>query len=299
MPPAAKKTPARATAARRTAARGAAVPGAVASTTTEAPRGRAAGGGGYRQVADALRDQIGAGLLPVGAPIPSEAQLMAAHGVSRPTARAAVAALAAQGLVVTYHGRGSFVRRADGRPSLTHPRGVVRTGTRATAMYRDAEVDDPQWQPVETASTYRTDATADLALALGLPEGAPLFAVDRLLTDPAGRRLSHRLYVPFAVAAEVPALEADPFQAPGDLYTALTAAGQTLAWTETVRARMPSPDDAAALRIPGGTPLLITRRTTRTRDGRPLTLEETRVSAEDAQLAYTITPAAAGRLERL
>ena len=52
---------------------------------------------------------------------------------------------------------------------------------------------------------------------------------------------------------------------------------------------MPSPDDAAALRIPGGTPMLLTRRTTRDTTGRIFAMEETRVSAEDTQLAYAIT----------
>jgi GntR family transcriptional regulator len=153
----------------------------------------------------------------------------------------------------------------------------------------DAATDERCWAPVEEPVIYRVDATPDLALALGLPEHAPVFGVDRLLADPAGRRLFHRLYVPVAVAADVPALEADPFRTPADLYTVLAQAGHEPAWTETVRARMPSPDDAGALRIPAGTPMLVTRRATTGRHGRILALEETRLSAEDTQLAYRIT----------
>lgn len=280
--------------------------GAPADTGGRGAR-RGPGADASRRVADALREQIATGALPPAAPLPSEAQLMAAHGVSRNTARAAIATLAGEGLVTTLHGRGSFVRRTSDRPALTHPRGITRTrtrsGTGAPAALRDAELDDPRWQPVEQPATYRTAATADLAYALGLPEGAPLFAVDRLLGDPAGRRLFHRLYVPFAVAVDVPALEEDPFRTPGELYTALAAAGHKLHWTETVRARMPSPDDANTLRIPAGTPLLLTRRTTHdttagatpSRDGRPLALEETRLSAEDAQLSYALAASAAAK----
>jgi GntR family transcriptional regulator len=264
----------------------------TAKTVTPAKPGRAANANGYRQVADALRDQITAGALPPAAPLPSEAQLVATYGVSRPTARAAVASLVSEGLVITLHGKGSFVRRGDDRPSVTHPRGITSTtsgrGTRQTVTFQDTDADDAKWTEVEAAGTYRTDATADLALALGLPERAPVFVADRLLADRAGRRMFHRSHVPFAVAVDVPALEADPFRAPGDLYGALTRAGHELAWTETVRARMPSPDDAAALRIPGGTPMLITRRTTRDTTGRILAMEETRVSAEDTQLTYGI-----------
>ena len=82
---------------------------------------------------------------------------------------------------------------------------------------------------------YRTDATADLALALGLAERALVFVADRLLADPAGQRTFHRSHVPFTVAADVPALEADPFHAPGELYGAPSAAGHELMWIETVR----------------------------------------------------------------
>jgi len=277
MPPTAKKT----STATRTSTAG-----------TAGGNRRGPGADASRRVADALREQITVGALPPAAPLPSEAQLMAAHGVSRNTARAAVAALAAEGLVMTLHGRGSFVRRASDRPSVTHPRAITATttgrGARRTTTYTDTDTEG--WAEVEPPATYRTDATADLALALGLPEGAPVFVCDRLLSDPAGRRMFHRSHVPFAVAVDVPALEADPFRAPGELYRELTAAGHELEpWTETVRARMPSPDDAAALRIPGGTPMLLTRRTTRDNTGRILAMEEVRISAEDTQLAYTIT----------
>jgi DNA-binding GntR family transcriptional regulator len=53
---------------------------------------------------------------------------------------------------------------------------------------------------------------------------------------------------------------------------------------------MPSPDDSASLRIPPGTPMLVARRLTRDATGRAPALEETRLSPEDAQLAYRLTP---------
>ena len=119
-----------------------------------------------------------------------------------------------------------------------------------------------------------------------------LFGCDRLLTDKSTgqRRMLHRLYVPWQTADDVPALEQDPFLRPADLYAALADAGYKLTWTETVTARMPSPDDAATLRIPEGTPMLTTRRLTVDTDGRLLALEETRLSAGETQLAYAFTP---------
>lgn len=262
----------------------------------------------YQQVADALRDEISSGQLAPAAPLPSEARLMERFDVSRPTARAAVQALAAEGLVTVIHGKGAFVRLVSDRPSYTHQRGITRTditvdqqpdGHTGAARYADTDIDSPDWRLVEEPAFYRADATAELALVLGVAEHAPLFVGDRLLTDKAGRRLSHRLYLPVATCLDVPDLAENPYRTPGDLYTVLTAAGHNLTWVEQVRAKLPTPDDAATLHIPDATPMLITRRVTIARvpetagtgeTGRVLALEETRLSAEDTQLAYAIAP---------
>lgn len=67
----------------------------------------------YRQVADELRINIVSGALPVGSRLPSEPQLMARFAVSRVTVRHAVKVLQGEGLVITRHGQGSFVRGAQ------------------------------------------------------------------------------------------------------------------------------------------------------------------------------------------
>jgi GntR family transcriptional regulator len=64
----------------------------------------------YKQVADALRAAIRSGALINGQSLPSETQLMRRYGVSRNSVRTAVGLLRLEGLVVTEHGRGSFVR---------------------------------------------------------------------------------------------------------------------------------------------------------------------------------------------
>jgi GntR family transcriptional regulator len=252
------------------------------------PRGRAPGK--YQRVADALRDQILSGELAPTAPIPSVIELERVFGVSRTTARAAVELLRAEGLVVVYNGRGAFVRSAATRPTRTHPRTIGRTAR----GYRD---DSEQWHQVDdpdapdVGGTFRTDATPELALALSVPEHTPIFIYERLLAGPQGQRMIHRLYLPFTTAADIPALTRDPFRTPTELYKILEKARHVLAWTETVRARMPTPSDTTALHLPEITPLLIARRTTTdTHTGRPLALEETRLSAEDTQLLYTLTP---------
>lgn len=63
----------------------------------------------YQQLADRLREQIAAGTLPANRPIPSENTLQQTYGVSRDTARHAIALLREAGLVVTVRGKGTFV----------------------------------------------------------------------------------------------------------------------------------------------------------------------------------------------
>jgi DNA-binding GntR family transcriptional regulator len=63
----------------------------------------------YRRIATALRTTITAGELQPGDALPSEAALMTAHGVSRGTARQALADLEGAGLIESRHGKGRFV----------------------------------------------------------------------------------------------------------------------------------------------------------------------------------------------
>jgi GntR family transcriptional regulator len=63
----------------------------------------------YKQLAAILRARIRSGDLPPLALLPSEATLVQEHGVSRDTARRAVAMLRDEGLVFTVPQRGTYV----------------------------------------------------------------------------------------------------------------------------------------------------------------------------------------------
>lgn len=65
------------------------------------------------QVARDLERDIAAGVLAPDTRLPSEVELAQQYGVARMTARRAVAQLRDKGLVVTVHGRGSFVTPRD------------------------------------------------------------------------------------------------------------------------------------------------------------------------------------------
>ena len=63
----------------------------------------------YQQLQTLLRDRIENGDLRPGDAFPSEAELVAAHTISRITVRRAISELQREGLVVTRHGSGTFV----------------------------------------------------------------------------------------------------------------------------------------------------------------------------------------------
>lgn len=73
----------------------------------------------YEQVAEHVAARIEAGELEPGRRLPPERDLAAEYGVAYHTIRSAMQLLRDQGLIVTMHGRGTFVARRpehDGTP---------------------------------------------------------------------------------------------------------------------------------------------------------------------------------------
>src|SRR3954451_13647399 len=78
----------------------------------------------YQQVAAEVRRAIYSGELGPGAQIPTETELMDAHGVSRNTVRLALGELENEGLILRMRRRGTFVR--ERRPLLMRPQDELR-----------------------------------------------------------------------------------------------------------------------------------------------------------------------------
>ncbi|MEU5973879.1 GntR family transcriptional regulator [Streptomyces sp. NPDC047315] len=237
----------------------------------------------YRQIADYLREGILNGTFPAGQPLPSEEILAKQFQVTRPTVRQGLTELRASGLVEAIMGRGTFVRSPHNRPSLTRPRGVRRT-----ADGRYVEADGIRWTDDDSATVTRTDAPLALADLLRIPPGEPMFTHDALQTADQGRlRQLHRTYVPFSVLADT-SYDAEPLPPAPELYGVLAELGHELTFTEHVRPRMPLPDQAQALRLPEGVPLLHILRLTTNQTGNPLALEEFHLPGEDLEVSYPL-----------
>lgn len=219
----------------------------------------------YRQVADLLRARIDSGALAPGDMLPSESVVIQRYGVSRTTVRLAVGILRSEGLVVTEHGRGTFVRH---RPTVR--RRVI--GPQPDADGPDdgqIEVDPPDapptpdlpasWDADGTTITVETDEVAapqEIADLLIIETGTALVR-RRFVLSVGG--LPHQIstsYLPLDVAAGIPVgLGAKAW--PGGTLAQLAAADVTVtAVEESVRARMPTPEESDALDLSPGVPVL-------------------------------------------
>ncbi|MET9895367.1 GntR family transcriptional regulator [Streptomyces sp. NPDC006465] len=237
----------------------------------------------YRQIADYLREGILNGTYPAGQPLPSEETLAKQFGVTRPTVRQGLTELRASGLVEVIMGRGTFARSPQTRPSHTRPRGIRRTPDGGYV-----EADGIRWANAEPPVATRTDAPLALADLLRIPPGEPMFTYDALQTADNGRlRQLHRTYVPFSVLIDTKYEEEAPPPAP-ELYASFADLGHELHFAEYIRTRMPLPDQAQALRLPEGVPLLHIIRVTLTAAERPLALEEFHLPGDDLELSFML-----------
>jgi GntR family transcriptional regulator len=103
------------------------------------------GRAGYQQIADDLREQIRAGVLAAGDPLPSTTRLAEQYDASLGMVKMAVGILRTEGLVVGQQGKGVFVRDAGaGEPAraggdeLTEIRATLRELSRRIARVEAA-----------------------------------------------------------------------------------------------------------------------------------------------------------------
>jgi len=126
----------------------------------------------YAQVVAEIKKRIERGVYPPGSLLPSEHQLVAEFGVSRPTIVRSLSVLRQDGWIDTQQGKGSFVR---GRPALAEAE-------------RTRPAHDVMELPEVELSGQLVQAGVKLAprhitALLGLDPGARAFVRQRLLTD--------------------------------------------------------------------------------------------------------------------
>jgi GntR family transcriptional regulator len=241
----------------------------------------------FKQIADRLRASIESGELAPGSRLPSEQELIDAHGVARGTIRQAVNVLRGEGLVRTEHGRGSFVQDRPPVRRLAHDRFARRHRKRGRAAYLaelEAEGRVPQ---VEVLEIGRATASDDVAVWLQLAIGAEvLMRRRRYLADGEPMELATS-YVPWELADGTPI--AQPDTGPGGIYARLEEQGHPLKrFSEEVTARMPTADEVRALRLPPGVPVFRLLRVAYDADERPVEACDTVMAADRYVLNYEL-----------
>lgn len=240
----------------------------------------------YHRIADELRTAVLSGGLPDGARLPGENELMRRHGVARATARRALGVLINEGLAVARRGSGVYVRTF--RPLRRHgSRRLARTQWGAGQAIWDSDTDGHSYEPdrIQVRTEPVPEATAR---ALGLEPGAPvLVRRRRYLVD--GRPVQAATsYLPAGLTAGTPI--ARPDTGPGGVYARLAELGWTpVAFTEELHARMPTPEERAALELPDGTPVIAVLRTAFAAENRPVELNEMVLDAAAYVLRYDFT----------
>lgn len=233
-------------------------------------------------IAKDLRAAIRSGTYTPGDRLPSEAALMATYGVARMTARHGLSMLKDEGLTVTRHGSGVFVRAFEP---------IIRdtTGAPADESTVTAEIDETgAGLTVRTlAVTAEADAPEKVRTALGLADGDKVTVRERLHLRERKPVLFATSYLPASIAAGTPIAEREVGE--GGTHARLADAGYAPArFREDVVARMPSIEEIEELRIEPGTPVLAVTRTAYTADGTPVELSHVVLDAGEFMLRYDI-----------
>jgi GntR family transcriptional regulator len=218
----------------------------------------------YREIEQALRARI-SGLRP-GQRLPSDADLCAEFGVSRMTARHAMAQLAEEGLVRRDPGRGTFVaeppthRRANFLMTFSHE--MRRQGRQPSSRIVQRVVRPP------------TDGERS---ELRVAAGAEVVDLRRVrLAD--GRAVAVERAV-LATRCIETVLESDLEM--GSLHEALIRDGMVPSHGKSsIRAEAATRDDAVLLGVATGEPMLVERRLIFDQRGRPIERTESRYAAD-------------------
>jgi len=247
----------------------------------------------YREIADDLRRRMDGGEFPPGSRLPTYDELRVHYSTGRGTIGSAVDVLEAEGRVRPLKKVGLIVLDPAQREPLAAD-GPMRRD-------HDGRLGELAWIPLAPPVIERRPADPELAAALAVPAGEPVTVIDVVLAragqDPseggqgaeqAPAALESWLLPGWlAVQDHIAALQ----RSPELLEREFARAGHgPVRWSELTDGRLPAPAEAKTLRISERTPLLTFRVRADSADGRPLSVCETRVSADRFHLRRELQP---------
>lgn len=237
-----------------------------------------------RQIADDLRARIKSGSLAPGTRLPGEPALVRQYGVAKQTAANALKLLISEGLASARPGSGTYVRefrlirRSATRRLSRERRAPGRSVWSADVEERPLTVDGldvreaaaPEWV-AETLDLTGEERTVIVRSRRYVVDGEPV----QIATS----------YLPAALAGGTRI--AEPDTGSGGIYARLAELGaEPVHFTEELRARMPEPDEAEALALPPGTPVIEILRVALTSEGEPVEVNRMLLDAGSYVLDY-------------
>ena len=231
----------------------------------------------YRQLERHLAARMDRGEWRPGDLIPGEPELQSRFALSRTTVRQALRELELAGRVVRYRGRGTFVAE----PKLSHgPDEQLRESLLSRGLR-------PGWRLLASG---QVPAPAEVAAALGLAPGSPVFEVRRL-------RLADEEPIGWTAAWLTPQLaeRLDPaalLEGGSMHYLAVLGLLEGSRAERTVEAVAADAERASWLGVEPGAPLLCVRRRLCAADGAPL--ESFRGCYRGDRFQYRLSGKAAG-----
>ncbi|MFI8995701.1 GntR family transcriptional regulator [Streptomyces sp. NPDC053542] len=249
---------------------------------------RDAGKPRYLQIADDLIQQIEEKVLPAGEQVPSEAELMKKYAASQGTVRKAIGELRTTGLVETRHGKGSYVKRRPPvrRKSSDRFRRSHRMAGKAAYL---AEAEQSGSKPtVSVLYVGPTDAPEEIAERLSVPTGTKVLSRRRLYFSDGIPTEEATSYLPWDIAQDIPELfEENP--GGGGIYARLEEHGHVLKeLTETLRVRLATKQEVAALSLSPGSPIIHLTRNAESEAGRVVEVCDTYMAADQFVLEYRV-----------
>lgn len=222
----------------------------------------AAGMSEYARIAGEIRGKIEKGIYAPGAPVPSRQEIIERWNVSDTTARNVINQLAAEGLVTSRRGRGTFVRKRATRTPV--PPRLYRLGEGPTP--------DESFHHVLSVTVSEEAPPERIGVELGVKPGDSVIVRHAVLANSEDEQpvLVRTSFLPKELAAGTPLALDQPLTA--DWVTALQkAAGHDVqSVTEHTRVRSATHTEARQLNLNDNAPVVITHAVTYDSQRRPL-----------------------------
>ncbi|HEY7224068.1 MAG TPA: GntR family transcriptional regulator [Micromonosporaceae bacterium] len=203
----------------------------------------------HRQIAAALRERILAGEWAPGERLPSIPALAQAYSVAKQTVQRTIDQLRVEGTLITRPGSGTYVRGTRRRLSrLARGRYGVRRGYHADLAARYRQV---------LAEVAIVPAPHEITEAFGVAAGTPLLVRRHLVRtdEDATVEIGASWFVPAQVQA-TSLVEARPYGRPLYQEVEEQTGRRYVRASDELTARLPTREEAAALRIRPDTPVL-------------------------------------------